>query len=224
MLGLAAAPAAAHVTANTSEANAGSFARVDFRVPNESDTESTTELEVHFPADTPIPSVSVGQVPGWTAEITRRTLDEPMEGGHGESIAEVVEFITWTIDDPDAAIGPGEFLEFPVSMGPLPEADELFFRALQTYSDGAVVRWIELPEGDAELAFPAPSIELTAGAGTGEEPAPAGESAGDDPATGDDQAAPDTGSSAGVWLGLAGLIAGLAGLAAGGLALLRTRG
>lgn len=221
-LAVGVSPASAHVTAN-GEASPGSFARIDFRVPNESDTESTVAVEVHFPEDAPVPSVSVGQVPGWSSEITRRTLDEPIEGGHGETISEVVEVVTWTLEDPDAAIGPGQFQEFPVSMGPMPEVDAMFFPALQTYSDENIVRWIELPEGDAEPDFPAPSVQLTSG-GAGDEPVdePAsGDTAGDEQvAAGDDDSGSSTG---GIVLGIVALVAGLAGLALGGLAFQRTR-
>ena len=219
-----AAPASAHVTVNPSEAQQGRFARLDFRVPNESDTESTTELQVHFPEEAPIPNVSVAPVPGWSVEVTRRTLDQPLDGGHGEQITEVVDFITWTADSDDASIGPGEFLEFPVSAGPMPEVDELYFRALQTYSDDAIVRWIELPTDGGEASFPAPGLRLVADGAAddaGDDPAAEG-----DPADEADQSAAgeqDSGSGAGVWLGLAGLVAGLAGLAVGGMAFARTR-
>ena len=218
-----AAPASAHVTVNPSEATQGERARVDFRVPNESDTESTTELAVHFPEEAPISSASVGKVPGWSVEVTYRTLDEPIEGGHGEQISEVVEVITWTADDEDAAVQPGEFLEFPVSLGPLPEVDQLAFRSLQTYSDGEVVRWIDLPEGDAEPENPAPVLTLSAATEEGGEDngTAAGGSEGTETASSD--ADSDSGSGAGTWLGLAGLIAGLAGLALGGIAFARTR-
>lgn len=213
-----AAPASAHVTVNPSEATAGRFARLDFRVPNESDTESTRQVEVHFPEDAPIPNVSVTPVPGWSVEVTRRTLDQPIDGGHGEQITEVVDYITWTAEDEDATIGPGEFLEFGVSAGPMPETEVLYFRALQTYTDGTVVRWIEEPVNGTEAQFPAPALRLVGGqdADTDEEA--------EQPS--DDTAAADSGgdgAGAGTWLGLAGLIAGLAGLVLGGAAFARTR-
>ena len=37
-----------------------------------------------------------------------------------------------------------------MSLGPLPKADQFVFKALQTYTDGEVVRWIEEPTGGAE--------------------------------------------------------------------------
>ncbi|MPZ28479.1 MAG: DUF1775 domain-containing protein [Micromonosporaceae bacterium] len=221
-----AGPAAAHVTVNPGDATAGERARVDFRVPTESETESTVAVEVHFPEDPPISSVSVGKVPGWSAEVAYRELDEPIEGGHGEQITEVVESITWTADDPGAEIQPGEFGEFPVGLGPLPEADQLFFPTLQTYSDDEVVRWIEEPQGDVEPEFPAPSLTLAAaGAPEGEGTAGGGEAdtSGDAPADTAADSDSDSDSGAGMWLGLGGLVAGLAGLAVGGVALARSR-
>ena len=76
-------------------------------------------------------------VPGWTVAVEKRKLDPPLEV-HGSQITEAVSKITWTATG-DAAVKPGEFQEFPVSMGPLPEVDQLVFKTLQTYSDGNVV-------------------------------------------------------------------------------------
>lgn len=216
---LVAAPAAAHVTVNPNEATQGGYARVVFRVPTESDTASTTRVEVHFPEDTPLTSARVQPVPGWTAEITREELDEPIEGGHGRVATERIASITWTADDEDAALGPDEFGEFPVSLGPLPEVDQLVFPALQTYSDGTVVRWIELPEEGTELERPAPVLRLL----PAEADAEAGGESEDDNLTVASDPADDGDGSAGVWLGLAGLVAGLAGLVLGGVAFARTR-
>ena len=63
------------------------------------------------------------------------------------------------------SIPPGHFQQFVVSVG-LPDATgPLVFKALQTYSDGTVVRWIEVPTaGGAELDHPAPTLQLTAAA------------------------------------------------------------
>jgi uncharacterized protein YcnI len=211
-----ATPASAHVTVNPREATQGEFARLDFRAPNESNTATTVALEVHFPEEAPIPFVSVGKVPGWTAEVTYRTLETPLEGGHGEQITEVVESITWTADSDEAAIQVGEFGEFPVSAGPMPEVDQLMFPSLQTYSDDQVVRWIDPPEEGQEPEHPAPVLSLLP-ASDGGDPTEAPEPAAQQTVTEDD------GSAAGTWLGLAGLVAGLAGLALGGAAFARTR-
>ena len=54
-----------------------------------------------------------------------------------------------------------------MSFGPLPDdTDELVFKALQTYSSGEVVSWIdETPEGGAEPEHPAPVVHLVAATG-----------------------------------------------------------
>jgi periplasmic copper chaperone A len=217
----AATPAAAHVTVNPNQATQGGYARVAFRVPNESDSASTTRVEVFLPEQNPIPSVSTMRVPGWTIAVERGKPVVPVTA-HGSPVTEVVKKVTWTATG-DAAIKPGEFAEFPLSMGPLPATDGLVFKALQTYSDGNVSRWIEQPPaaGAAEPEQPAPVLTL-AKAGADGAPAPA--ATGVSVQTSADAAPVDTGSGgAALGFGIAGLVAGLAGLVLGGLAFARTR-
>lgn len=154
-----AAPAAAHVTVSPSEVAPGEYARVAFRVPNESDTDSTVKLEVYLPENAPLASVSTMPVPGWTVAVTKRKLAQPLDL-RGSQVTEVVSVITWTASE-GAGVKPGEFLEFPVSMGRIPDnADRLVFKTLQTYSDGTIVRWIEEPKEGAELEHPAPFLAV----------------------------------------------------------------
>lgn len=208
VLGLAGA-ASAHVTVNPNEATQGGYGRFAFRVPNESDTASTTKVEVNLPENAPVGSVSTMPVPGWTVAVQKRTVDPPIEV-HGSQLTEAVSKLTWTATA--GGVKPGEFQEFPVSMGPLPQADRMVFKVLQTYSDGNVSRWIEEPTpGAEEPENPAPVLTLTAASASA---APA--AAGDD----DDD---DSDAGAATALGVAGLVAGLAGLVLGGLAFLRTR-
>ena len=54
-----AGPASAHVTVNPDTATKGGYTKVTFRVPTESDTASTTRVEVNLPTDTPVASVSL---------------------------------------------------------------------------------------------------------------------------------------------------------------------
>lgn len=212
-----AVPASAHVTVNPREATQGSYARVAFRAPTESDTASTVKIEVNMPEENPIASVSLQPVPGWEATVERRTVDPPIEL-HGSQVTEVVSKITWTAS-PEAAVKPGQFQEFPVSMGPLPKAERLVFKALQTYSDGNVVRWIEEPpaEGGEAPEHPAPVLKLAAAPEAGEPSAAASQPAAAAPGAESEDA------SGNQWTGIAGLIAGLAGLVLGGLALMRTQ-
>lgn len=155
-------PAFAHVSVQPEGTAAkGGYAVVDFKVPNERDNASTTKLEVTFPTDHPLASVMPQPVPGWTAKVTKATLDKPLEM-HGKKITEAVTKVTWTADD--KGIEPGFFQKFPVSVGTLPEdTDELVFKAIQTYSNKEVVRWIEVPQdGQEEPENPAPVLELSA--------------------------------------------------------------
>ncbi|MBM7492807.1 uncharacterized protein YcnI [Micromonospora luteifusca] len=214
-----AGPASAHVTVNPKEATQGGYARLAFRVPNESDTASTTKLEVTLPAEAPVGSVSTMPVPGWTVAMEKRKVDPPIEV-HGSQLTEAVSKITWTATG-DAAVKPGQFQEFPVSMGPLPQVDTMIFKILQTYSDGNISRWIEPPTpGAEEPEHPAPVLTLAPAA------APAGSAA--PTAAGTAVASPDDddddeGNGLAVGLGVAGLVAGLAGLVLGGLAFARSR-
>jgi uncharacterized protein YcnI len=91
--------------------------------------------------------------------VQKRKLAQPVDN-HGTQISEVVSVITWTATE-GAAVKPGEFQEFPVSMGRIPDnVDQLVFKALQTYSDGTVVRWIEEPKDGVELEHPAPVLKV----------------------------------------------------------------
>jgi len=157
---LLAGTASAHVSVQPQgEAAKGGYAVINFKVPNERDNASTTKLEVSFPTDHPLASVMPQPVPGWDIEVTTSKLAKPLEM-HGKTINEAVSKVTWT----GGKIAPGRFQQFPLSVGQLPEdADQLVFKAIQTYSDKEVVRWIEEPkEGADEPETPAPVLKLTA--------------------------------------------------------------
>ncbi|RAN92689.1 hypothetical protein GAR06_03178 [Micromonospora saelicesensis] len=212
-----AGPASAHVTVNPKEATQGGYARVAFRVPNESDTASTTKLEVVLPENAPVGSVSTMPVPGWTVTTEKRKVDPPIEV-HGSQLTEAVSKITWTASG-DAGVKPGQFQEFPVSMGPLPQVDSMVFKTLQTYSDGNISRWIDDPApGAEEPEHPAPVLTLAAAAAPSGSATPTAAVA-----SPDDDDDDDDGNGLAVGLGVAGLVAGLAGLVLGGLAFARTR-
>ena len=142
-LGLAPpATASAHVTVRADDAAPGAWSRLTFRVPNESDTAGTVGLTVNFPTDTPFAFVSVKPHVGWDVEVARDSLDQPVEAG-SYTLDEVVTAITWTAQG-DTMIAPGQFDQFEVSVGPLPEEERTVeFPADQLYSDGAVVSWSE---------------------------------------------------------------------------------
>lgn len=165
LLGLGAGVAAAHVTVNPSESTSGSYAKLTFRVPNESATASTVSLSVTLPTDTPFPNVSLMPVPGWTAAATTATLDPPVTSGNF-TLDKATDSVTWTADD-GVGIKPGEFMEFSISVGPVPDVASIVIPATQTYSDGEVVKWDQVAADGADphdLDNPAPVLTVTAGA------------------------------------------------------------
>jgi len=134
----------------------------------------------------------------------------------GDEISEVVSRITWTASAPDTAIKPGQFLEFPLSLGPLPDTDKIIFKALQTYSDGSVVRWIDEPPaaGGTEPEHPAPALALSK---------TAADKSSDSTVTVAPVAAKSTSDGTARTFGITGAILGLLGLILGALALIRSR-
>jgi uncharacterized protein YcnI len=212
---LLATPAFAHVTVNPSEAAQGGYSRLTFRVPDESDTASTTKVAVAFPTDHPIASVRTKPVPGWTATVVKAAPATPLSNHDGSPITEVVSEIVWTATTPGTAVQPGEFQEFDVSVGPLPEADSVTFKAVQTYSDGTVVRWIDEPAADgAEVEHPAPVLTLTPAEG---EDHHAAATTGDDADESSEAAesTEDDDSNAALIVAVAALIVAVAGVALG---------
>lgn len=212
VLGLAAA-ASAHVTVNPASAAAGSFTQLDFRVPTESDSASTVGVEVAFPANHPIATVSVQPKPGWTVTVTKTKLATPIKSDDG-TVTEAVSRITWKATA--GGLKPGEFDNFAVSAGPLPtDVASITLPAVQTYSDGTVVRWIEpRVTSGPEPEHPAPVLTLTK------------ESSGDPATSATDSAGTSTSSSDGTarTLGIIGIVLGALGLGVGGLAAIRRRG
>ncbi|MFJ2954840.1 YcnI family protein [Streptomyces sp. NPDC087270] len=214
---LAAVPAFAHVTVQPGSAAKGSYSTVAFKVPCEEDNASTVKLEVNLPTDHPIASVSIQPVPGWTAKVTTAKLTTPLKTDDG-TVTSAVTKITWT----GGKIEPGQFQQFPVSFGPLPDnADSLSFKALQTYSDGNVVRWIEIPQaGQPEPQNPAPTLKLTAaGSDSGAAPATTGSPAAAPPAGGKGAATTTASASSSDdtarALGVAGIVVGVIGVGFG---------
>jgi len=164
-----AAPAAAHVTVDPASAPQGSTVKLSFLVPNEEPTARVTDVQIAFPTppDTPIPNVSVAQKPGWTVKVTTEKLTQPVHTDDG-AITDVVSRIEWKAKTAADAIAPQQFGEFTVDADGLPkDENQVVFRAIQTYSDGTVVRWIDPVTAGAPAAdHPTPILELTPAAGS----------------------------------------------------------
>jgi periplasmic copper chaperone A len=138
------ARAEAHVTAAPAELRAGSYDEITFRCPDERANSATTKLVVQMPQDHRIASVKLRPVPGWHGTVTMRNG--------------AVDTITWE----GGTIAPDEYQDFSILAGPMPAvATELVFKAVQTYANGEIVRWIELRRaGEPEPAFPAPVVRI----------------------------------------------------------------
>lgn len=209
-----AAPALAHVSAQPGTAEQGSYSVVTMRVPTESDTAGTVKLQVTLPTDHPITSVRTTPRAGWTATMTRTPLNPPVDV-NGRAVTEAISAVTWTAD-PGVRIGPGEFADFPLSLGPLPTGiDRLVLPAVQTYDDGEVVAWDQPPAADgSEPERPAPVVTLTPATS---DAAPV--AAALPPAA----SATDNTDNTARWLGGGGLLLGALGLGVGAGATLRAR-
>jgi len=152
-----AAPAVADVTVTPAVAPRGGPAALVFSVPEERAGAHTTKVELLAPEATPIGEIYPMSVTGWAPMTATRKLDKPIELIHGQPADEVVSKVTW-IRVGRAAPKPGEAALLKLSMGPMPQAEQVAFTIVQTYSDGTVVRWADAPE--AGTKNPAPVVKL----------------------------------------------------------------
>jgi uncharacterized protein YcnI len=198
---LFAIPALAHITVTPGSAQPGSAAVLTFHVPNEEAKAGTTRVDMQIPTDHPIAQLLVKPVPGWTISVRTITLAKPVVTDDGQFTQAVSEVI-WS----GGQIAPGQFQDFAISADPLPQGvSQLTFKAIQTYSNGDVVRWIDVPQpGQPAPDHPAPV--LTIAAGTASAPPAASRPA---------AATSGSGTSDGMARGIAagGVVVGLLGLA-----------
>ncbi|MEZ0112969.1 uncharacterized protein YcnI [Catenulispora sp. EB89] len=213
--------ASAHVTIGPdTTAKGGSDVELTFRVPNEEVAANTTKLEVVFPTDHPITGVLPEPTPGWTVAVTNATLPKPVTTDDG-TVTQVVSELTWS----GGALAPGQYQGFHVMLGKLPDdTNQLVFKAVQTYSNGDVVRWIDLAQaGQPAPDHPAPVLALT-GSGSA-----SGSQASDTAATalsvaaGPAAASPAGSDTTARTLGGVGIAVGVAGLGVGAFGISRAR-
>jgi uncharacterized protein YcnI len=153
-VGMLAGPAWAHVQVTATPGSPGATnATLKITAAGESGTAGTSRLDVV--ADPAIPADQVSLVTGPTGW----TLTPGSDGG-------------FTLSGP--ALAKGDEADVTLTVKQLPEAPQVTFKVLQTYSDGQVVRWIELPGANGqEPDNPAPIVKLTAGAASAISPKPA---------------------------------------------------
>jgi uncharacterized protein YcnI len=144
---LTAGAAFAHVEIEREgEVTAQGVVNATLSVPNESDTNATKTIELVFPASPKLTSATAEDANGFTATVNKDAAGD-------------VTSITWT----GGEITGDDEVEFPMTVGDFPaDTDTVEFKALQTYDDGNVVRWIEpTPAGAEEPEHPAPVLYVT---------------------------------------------------------------
>ncbi len=136
LLVLLGAPRAwAHVEVSPEAAAKGAAAATfTFSVLNEEAPAKTTSVEIVFPPGVRFDRVSPAPKPGWTPTPSKSS-------------------VTWS----GGTIAGKEKEAFSLTLGPMPNDAQLVFKAIQTYDDGTVVRWI----GAASSDNPAPVVTLT---------------------------------------------------------------
>jgi uncharacterized protein YcnI len=151
------------VTIDPSSVPKGGTATISFIVPNESAGARTNRVQILFPAPPDaVASVTVESMPGWHFSVQTRRLTTPIQTDDG-SINEVVSSITWTANSITTSIAQDEFAAFTVNADGIPDGpDQLVFRAVQSYSDGSTVRWVDpVTPGGPEAEHPTPILQLT---------------------------------------------------------------
>jgi uncharacterized protein YcnI len=129
--------ASAHVTVVPGAARPGQTVTLHFRVLNERSDARTVGIDIFLPAGL---RATASARRGW------KRVAKPRE-------------LSWVAAGTGASIGGSSAKDFEVRVGPLPRSSQVVFKALQHYSDGAIVRWIQTAAGGDR---PAPVLRLSA--------------------------------------------------------------
>ncbi|WP_328731877.1 YcnI family protein [Streptomyces caniferus] len=129
----------AEVTADTPRALAEDV-KLTFTSEAESDSAGFTQLRIVLPK-----GIAPGDV----------SLDKGPKGWKMSTNAD-----GYTLAGPKLPVGTDA--EHTIKVRQLPDAKQLVFRTVETYSDGKLSRWIEVPHGGEEPEQPAPVLKLKA--------------------------------------------------------------
>ena len=205
--------ASAHVGVTPDKTAANSYALLTFGIPHGCEESGTTKVAITLPAELNDAQPTVN--PNWTVEKVTEQLAEPRKLADGTSITKRTSQIVYTAKAPLAH----DLRDALVLSMKLPDAagTTLYFPTLQTCEIGQT-DWSEIAKDGQDphsLKAPAPSITITAAAGTDNHSAAATAAHSTEQAS----AVTDSGAEARSWAGLA---AGVGGLALGGIALARS--
>ncbi|KOU13507.1 hypothetical protein ADK52_38675 [Streptomyces sp. WM6372] len=142
-IGVSAGPAAAHAEVTASDARAlAENVTLSFASEAESDSAGISELRVVLPKGITPDAVTLKEAPKeWKLTATP---DGYTVGG--------------------TALATGVDAEYSITVRQLPDEKSLAFKTLETYGDGKVARWIEVPTDGQKVDNPAPVLELKAAA------------------------------------------------------------
>lgn len=135
-----ASPALAHAEVSASDSHAlAKNVTLTFESEAESESAGFTEIRTVLPEGVNGDGIRLKEAPkGWKLKPT----------SDGYSVA-------------GPALEPGENAEHSIVVEQLPDAKSLAFKTVETYEDGEVSRWIELPrDGEPEPENPAPVLKL----------------------------------------------------------------
>jgi len=152
--------ASAHVRVYPKQAVAGADdTLLTFSVPTESASATTTRVVIDLPTATPFGDVSYQPVSGWSAKVVTGRLPKPAKID-GTTVTEAPTQVVWTAGA-STRLRAGQFQDFVLTVGPMPDTGQVSFPTTQTYSDGTVVRWTEptTASGD-EPEHPAPVLYI----------------------------------------------------------------
>lgn len=132
----------AHAEFDPATAEAGAPATLTLGVPNERTAASTIKVELQLPLECAKCVITPLSASGWTGKFENSV-------------------ITWS----GGKISGTDRVTFSFKVDALPGEGKLIFKALQTYDNGEVVRWVEPPLADgSEPQYPAPEFIITASA------------------------------------------------------------
>jgi len=134
-LTLFAGVASAHVTIGPKETSQGAYEMFTVKVPSEKEDVTTSKIQVLIPEDVNITRFE--PKPGWTYEIQKDDADK-------------ITSVTWTTEG--EGLSATEFGQFNMNGKVGDKATEIVWKAIQTYSDGSVVEWVEEAQ---EASYPA---------------------------------------------------------------------
>lgn len=140
--------ASAHATVQLygSTATQGGYGHVFIRVPHAKENHSTVKVEVAIPEG--VTGVKPQQVGGWKES---RVLSED-----GKTVKSVI----WSEGNlPDTS-----FQDFGISVKYPSTPGTLYFKTVQTLSDGSEISWVNIPTAGQDphsLEYPAPSVMVT---------------------------------------------------------------